>query len=39
MAFAIFAAVATAALVGILAIRPQPRRIPLRVRDRQGPRR
>jgi hypothetical protein len=38
MAFAIFAAAATAALA-YLATRPQPRRIPVEVRDTRPPRR
>ncbi len=39
MAFAIFAAAATAALLAALAARPEPRRIPVRARDRRPPRR
>jgi hypothetical protein len=38
MAFAIFAAAATAVLIALLAARPAPRRIPVRIRDRRPPR-
>jgi hypothetical protein len=38
MAFAILAAAATAALFAALYLRPEPRRLPVRIRDRRPPR-
>jgi hypothetical protein len=37
MAFAIFAVAATAVLIALLAARPTPRRIPVRIRDSRRP--